>query len=672
MIVMYEDSLVLTVRRALLDPLPEVRKTAGDAFDKLHDTIAQKALDGILPYILHKLNDDEYTDRALDGLKNVMKVKSRVVLPFLVPKLTKSPVNVRALAILSTVAGDALTRHLRKIIPAMLQAVDKSENETAEEQAIEGTKALILSVEDDTGIITIIDQFIENSNDKSPGIRKATAIMIRTFCSGTKVDYSSFIQQLLQVILQLMNDADQAVYTEAWGALDSLLKRLDPAEQLQHIGNLRKAIQYAAQDVHGGKMPGFCIVGKGINAIYPVYKEGILNGGPDLKEQSAKLLGEVVSLTTPEALKPSVNNVTGPLIRIFGDRFNLNVKVAILDALSILLSKAGIMLKAFLPQLQTTFIKALNDKSLAVRDKAGKPLTLLTSLHTKVDTLFGELRNCIKNNEDSGVKESILKALRLIILTAGSKMSETIRKSLIESLVVLLGSNEDDIRVRAGGALGSLCSVMSEFEIRDLLNEELLDMEDSLDWTLRHGRSVALSYAIFDAPTQLHTAIGNDVILKSVLDQACADRIPIATYGVHSVGHIIKSNAIAEQEIKPNVIEAIRKPLLHSSNDVRLTAIKTLDYIGRRVPSASTPKQLVHLIPDLITCCKDRNTTVRSMSELSMISLLSLREGDQKLEEVLALLPNDTAEKLRELHRGNLKRTLLSSITSEDYQFEVE
>ena len=43
---------------------------------------------------------------------------------------------MRALAILSTVAGDALTRHLRKIIPAMLQAVDKSENQTAEEQVI--------------------------------------------------------------------------------------------------------------------------------------------------------------------------------------------------------------------------------------------------------------------------------------------------------------------------------------------------------------------------------------------------------------------------------------------------------------------------------------------------------------------------------------------------------
>ena len=60
-----------------------------------------------------------------------------------------------------------------------------------------------------------------------------------------------------------------------------------------------------------------------------------------MKEQSAKLLGEVVSLTTPEALKPALNNVTGPLIRVFGDRFNLNVKVAILDALSLLLSKVS-------------------------------------------------------------------------------------------------------------------------------------------------------------------------------------------------------------------------------------------------------------------------------------------------------------------------------------------
>ena len=52
---MFEDSLILTVRRALLDTLPEVRETAAEAFDMLHDTIGQKALDGILPHVLDKL-----------------------------------------------------------------------------------------------------------------------------------------------------------------------------------------------------------------------------------------------------------------------------------------------------------------------------------------------------------------------------------------------------------------------------------------------------------------------------------------------------------------------------------------------------------------------------------------------------------------------------------------
>lgn len=85
---------------------------------------------------------------ALDGLKQVMAVKSRSVLPYLVPKvslwhffpplpllamspsdsapplqLTAPPVNTAVLAFLSSVAGDALTRHLGVILPALLSSL---------------------------------------------------------------------------------------------------------------------------------------------------------------------------------------------------------------------------------------------------------------------------------------------------------------------------------------------------------------------------------------------------------------------------------------------------------------------------------------------------------------------------------------------------------------------
>jgi hypothetical protein len=53
--------------------------------------------------------------------------------------------------------------------------------------------------------------------------------------------------------------------------------------------------------------------------------------------------------------------ITGPLIRIIGDRFASGVKAAILGTMSALLGKAGPALKPFLPQLQTTFLKCLTD-----------------------------------------------------------------------------------------------------------------------------------------------------------------------------------------------------------------------------------------------------------------------------------------------------------------------
>lgn len=64
----------------------------------------------------------------------------------------------------------------------------------------------------------------------------------------------------------------------------------------------------------------------------------------------------------------------------------------------------GIALKPFLPQLQTTFTKALSDTNRAVRLKAAEALGNLIVIHTKVDPLFTELLNLVRNADDSSVR----------------------------------------------------------------------------------------------------------------------------------------------------------------------------------------------------------------------------------------------------------------------------
>lgn len=112
-VLVFSESLVPTVRKALCDPLEEVREAAAKTFEQLHATIGHQALDDILPNLLKQLvrrqksrltapqrrhpasdrlhcfcqDDKETAGFALDGLKQVMAVKSRSVLPYLVPKV---------------------------------------------------------------------------------------------------------------------------------------------------------------------------------------------------------------------------------------------------------------------------------------------------------------------------------------------------------------------------------------------------------------------------------------------------------------------------------------------------------------------------------------------------------------------------------------------------------
>jgi len=156
---------------------------------------------------------------------------------------------------------------------------------------------------------------------------------------------------------------------------------------------LKTILEKIQEDLHKKQMkllPGLCLP-KGLAPILPIFLQGLMYGSPEIREQAANGLGDLIALTSEDAMKPFLIQITGPLIRIIGDRFPWQVKAAILRTLHLLISKGGIMLKPFLPQLQTTFIKALHDPNRSVREYAAKALGGLMALSSKVEPLINEL-----------------------------------------------------------------------------------------------------------------------------------------------------------------------------------------------------------------------------------------------------------------------------------------
>ncbi|KAJ8312745.1 hypothetical protein KUTeg_010118 [Tegillarca granosa] len=654
-VLVFSDSLIPTVRRALVDPLPEVREAAARTFDNLHANISQRALDEILPDLLQKLGEPEYSERALDGLQQVMTVKSRVVLPYLVPQLTSPPVNTRALSFLSSVAGDALTRHLTKILPALMSSLSEKSGSPEEEQELDYCRSVVLSVTDPEGVRTIMEELLSAANTSSADLCSSAVTILHAFCEGTSADYSDYLPQLFRGLIGLFVRTDEKVLHASWNCLNAITKKLDVSEMLQHIADVKLAMRYATSDFKGKELPGFSLPKKGIAPILPIFREGVLSGSQDVKEQAAIGLGELINLTSPEGLKSSVVAITGPLIRILGDRFTWNVKVAVLETLTILLGKVGALLKPFLPQLQTTFLKALNDPQRSVRLKAASALGKLIVIHTRVDPLFTELHNGIKNAADTSVRDTMLQALRLCLNGAGKKMTEALRKQIMATLQGMLGIQEDTTRSVSAGCLGSLCSAMSEEELADTLIQHLLDNDTSVDWMLRQGRSIALYVALKESPEAIWKPSFQQSIINVTTTLTGSDRIPLCLCGFRSLGYLLK-HQIATDEVDTSLVSLLVKGMKADSNDVKQLVTQVITFLATTASKELPAACIKILVPPLVMGTKEKNTIVKSNSEFALVAVLQLRQGDAILKATLAQLDVGMKESLNEVVTKSLNK----------------
>ncbi|CAN8015116.1 unnamed protein product [Ixodes persulcatus] len=662
MVLTFLDSLVPTVRRALCDPLREVRVAAARTFDNLHSTVGSRALDDILSPLLLQLGNSELAENTLDGLRQVMAIKSRVVLPYLIPQasLTTPPVNTKALSHLSAVAGESLSRHLPKILPALLTSFSAAIDTPKQQEELEYCQAVVLSVVDEAGVRTVVEQLLEGARQR--GQRRGAVALLCAFCSHTKAPLGPHVPQLLRELLRLFTDTDRHVLQLAGEALAAVTKTLDTNQQIEYVADVRQAIRFAVSDLKGQEhLPGFCQE-KGISPILPIFREAILIGVPELKEQAAQGLGEVIRLTDPASLKQSVISITGPLIRILGDRFSFGVKVAVLETLALLLAKVGVQLKPFLPQLQTTFLKALNDGNRQVRLKASVALSHLIVIHTRCDPVFQELHNSVKSQDDVAVRETMLYALHRVVAAAGNKMSDLMRRSVTITVSSYLSSSEDGCRTAAAGCLGSLCRWLPPDELAAFARDYLLNDDPSEDWTLRHGCSVTLSVALKQAPERILTEEWRERVVKTLVKYMTADRVPIVIGGVRGTSYFLHHVLANNEEVPQLLLTTFAKCLNHANNEVKQLVAQSVQWLSRGTQEPgrglASSQLLRSLVPQLVNGTKEKNSMVRANSEYALVSLLRLRTSTQGLDECLEVLDPGARESLQDVYTKVLRKVV--------------
>ena len=363
----YVDTLVPALQQALCDDSDHVRSLAAKAFHALIKAIGEQATESVVPSLLQRIEDDfdpsdiEEVGSALQGLRSIVEIKPRDLLDFLLPRLLQSPLAPFAANTLGSIcqcAGNSLQYHLSTLVPSLVTELISAEESTLsakgeEEEAISKVhfdgvvrcSGQVVGAVTTQGVNFLVGELgkeIEHETD--PKRRKWGAMLTSYFFANCSSDYLEYIPVLLKYLLGRSADSEVFVHQAVVAAISSLSKAVPVEELVQHVRFIRSCISLTASDAKhrtGRKdltagddgtviLPLFKVP-KSLEPILPVFIHAVMHCPEEVRENAAQGIGEIIQMTDAAVLKPFLVKTTGPLIRIFGERFPSNVKFAILE-----------------------------------------------------------------------------------------------------------------------------------------------------------------------------------------------------------------------------------------------------------------------------------------------------------------------------------------------------
>ncbi|XP_020166080.1 protein ILITYHIA [Aegilops tauschii subsp. strangulata] len=647
----FMGELIPTIRTALCDSTQEVRESAGLAFSTLYKSAGLQAIDEIVPTLLRAMEDDETSATALDGLKQILSVRTAAILPHILPKLVQPPLssfNAHALGALAEVAGPGLSSHIGTILPTLILAMD-DEDVDVQSTAKKAAETIVLVI-DDEGVETLIPELLRGVNDNQASMRRGAAYLIGFLFKNSKLYLADEAPDMMSTLITLLSDTDNATVLAAWEAFSRVVGSV-PKEQLPtHIKLVRDAVSTARDKERRRRkgvpvlLPGLCLP-KALQPFLPIFQQGLISGSAETKEQAAEGLGELIDVTSEKTLREVVVPITGPLIRILGDRFPWQVKSAILSTLTIIIAKGGLALKPFLPQLQTTFVKCLQDSNRSVRTRAASALGKLSALSTRIDPLVSDLLSMLQSGDDA-VKESVLSALKGVVRHAGKSVSSAIRSRGCTLLKDLLQADADDVRSSAAKAIGTLSQYMDETETTDLV-QTLLSMGTLPDWCTRHGALLTFSSISRHCPTKLCHSTSFPSIVDLLKDSLKDDKFPVREASTKTLGRLL----CYQLQFGGSTLQLVQLLILasrDSSTEVRRRSLSCIK-AAAKINHSALATHISILGPAIGDTLKDSSSPVRVAAERCAVHVFQLTKGADYVTTAQKHLTNMTGLEVRRL-----------------------
>lgn len=649
----HEKTLVSVVRTALTDSDEDVREAAAEAFDSLQQIVGKRVVDQVLPFLLNLLRSEDGADNALSALLTLLTetTRSNIILPNLIPTLTSSPIssfNAKALASLSQVAGTAMNRRLPNIINSLMDNIINATDEDLRGELEVSFDTVIQSIDEYDGLNTVMNVLLQLMKHDDHHKRSVTAYRLANFFASASVDYSRYNQDIIRALLISFDDRDKDVVKAAWTGLSEFTKKLKKEEMEALVPSTRQTLQRVG--VPGSSLAGFELP-KGINAILPIFLQGLMNGTPEQRTNAALAISDIVDRTSENALKPFVTQITGPLIRVVSER-STDVKAAILLTLNNLLEKMPTALKPFLPQLQRTFARSLADTtSELLRTRAAKALGTLIKFTPRVDPLISELVTGSKTS-DPGVKTAMLKALYEVISKAGSNMGEGSRTAVLGLIDLDTDTKDDTMMVTNAKLLGALVKNVPSDAAHTLIKNRIAPNH------FTNSSVLALNAVLVESPqVLLDSPVAED--LPELLCQGMSNKnLFVANNSILATGKYLLSDDA------PKAFESTTKPLFSTlatiigpgnPSDSRRLSLVVVRTASRKSPDLVRP-HLPLLAPPVFASVRDPVIPVKLAAEAAFVELFGVvdeesRVFDNYLASSGAELPPNTKRSMQDYFR---------------------